>query len=73
MHSLRSSPVTTVFTLQVAHLRKVYFSMCIEADQLLGSIIDAFRRSSSFDDAYASWQANSRQMLGSMTRHAIRS
>lgn len=48
---------------KVAHLRKVYFSMCIEADQLLGSIIDAFRRSSSFDDAYVI-------MLGDHGEHA---
>ncbi|CAE7517012.1 ARSK [Symbiodinium natans] len=49
--------------LKVHHLRKVYFSMCIEADQLLGRILDAFRRRSSFDDAYVI-------MLGDHGEHA---
>lgn len=47
----------------VEHFRKVYFSMCIEADELLGRILAAFKEGSGYNDAYV-------VMLGDHGEHA---
>jgi hypothetical protein len=36
--------VDTVAPSEVIHFRKVYFSMCVEADYLLGRVMDALKR-----------------------------
>merc|ERR1719326_564905 len=47
----------------VEHFRRVYFSMCIEADELLGQILSAFRDGKGGRDAYVI-------MLGDHGEHA---